>query len=262
MAYFSFLSLRASSVLAATAVVLMAALVPAQAQDSKVSVSAPAGQQPSSQAPAASSVQGPAEAGGNKTLSLADQNLMRELAQAHLAEAKMAALATAISSDPAIRTYAEKMLEEHLKVMAELRQLADQHKVVLPGGVEQEQAALLHKLSLLTGQEFNQLYLAEAGVTLHQAAHKLFEQASNRAQSPELKAFAAKLAPIAMQHLQLAQHMQNNPDTALNAVQATILAGQFPSAYSASAIKNRELNSNPAARGAAAIAGSATGVGK
>src|SRR3954462_15443954 len=49
-------------------------------------------------------------AAGNSQMSIADRKLMRELAQAHLAEIKTSALAPAISSNQAVRSYAEKML--------------------------------------------------------------------------------------------------------------------------------------------------------
>lgn len=150
-------------------------------------------------------------------ISNADTRMMRDLAQIHLAEIKTASLATAISTDPQVRSYAEQVLEEHYKALDELRRIADNKSVILPGGVEKENAALLHKLALQTGQEFDRVYLEQAGLKLHQEALRLFQEASNRSSMPELKAYASNLTKLATQHLEHAQAMMKSPEPAANA---------------------------------------------
>lgn len=199
---------------------------------------------------------------GKPRLGIADRTLMRELAQAHLAEVKMSALATAISRNDAIRSYAEKMLEEHLKALDELKMIAAENQVILPGGVEMEQAALLGKLAVLAGEEFNQLYMAQAGLASHQQAHQLFREAGSRAQAPELKAYAATLVPVIEQHLQLAQKMQENPGLALKAVQETVMAGQSTSTRALSGASSNQADNNSAVRGSSSLAGSAVDLRK
>ena len=195
-------------------------------------------------------------------LSGADRKLMRELAQAHLAEIKMSGLATAISGNEAIRSYGEKMLEEHLTALDELRQLAVRAKVILPGGVEKEQAGILQKLALQAGPDFDRLYLEQAGMASHEQSHRLFQQASSRAESPVLKDYAARLLPVIGQHLQMAQQMKDNPAAAMNAVQSSVSAGQSTSVNAAPGSSSDQSNSSSGAKGGASIAGSAKGSGK
>jgi len=162
---------------------------------------------------------------GKAKASNSDAQLLRDLASAQWAEIKMAGLATAISGDEATRLYAEKMVEEHYAAMDSLRRLARSLSVILPGGVDTEQAALLRKQALLTGPDFDRAYLQEAGVALHENAHKLV-QAASRASSPEIRDYAAMLLPVIGEHGKLAQAMQADPAKALAAVQATRRAGQ------------------------------------
>lgn len=195
-------------------------------------------------------------------LSNADRKLMRQLAQAHLAEIKMSALATAISGDTAIRGYGEKMLEEHLTALDELRQLANRTGVVLPGGVEKEHAAVLHQLALKAGDEFDRMYLDQAGFASHEQSHRMFQEASGRAESPMLKAYAARLVPVIGQHLQLARQMRDDPSSAAAAVQATVRAGQSTSIRAPVGSSSMQADSNSGAKGAGSVAGSTTGSGR
>ncbi|GIZ50253.1 DUF4142 domain-containing protein [Noviherbaspirillum aridicola] len=158
-------------------------------------------------------------------VSNADAQLMRDLGAAHLAEIKMAALATAISGDEAIRLYAQKMLEEHYAALDNLRRVARTAGVVLPGGVATEHAALLRKQALLTGQEFDRAYLQEAGLALHEQSHKL-AQSAMKASSPEVRNHAAMLLPVVEEHARLAETMNAEPAKAAAAVRGTLKAGQ------------------------------------
>ncbi|WP_334189460.1 DUF4142 domain-containing protein [Noviherbaspirillum sp.] len=191
----------------------------------------------------------------------ADRKLMRELAQAHLAEIKMSGLATAISANPAIRGYGEKMLEEHLTALDELRKLADRGGVILPGGVDKEAAAVLRQLALKAGDEFDRMYMEQAGFVNHEQSHRVFEEASSRAQSPVLKAYAARLVPVIGQHLQLAQQMRDNPAAAA-AVQSSVYAGQSTSIIAPTGSSSDQSKNSSGAKGAGSIAAGAAGSGK
>lgn len=197
---------------------------------------------------------------GKPRVSNADARLMRDLAQAHLAEIKTSGLAAAVSEDQAVRAYAEKMLEEHYQAYDRLKQIAGDAGVVLPGGVGTGQAALLKKLSLLTGKEFNQVYLEQAGVGLHEQSRQL-TQAAGRAQAPELKNYAAALDALIAEHHQLARAMLDDPSKAAAAVAATVRAGQSntTAAFAPPQSRGAQASGN---KGNASIAGNPAGVMK
>lgn len=161
---------------------------------------------------------------GKPSVSSSDAQLLRGLAQAHLAEIKMASLASSISGDEAIRLYARKMLEEHYDALTGLRRLAATFDVILPGGVNSDHAALLRKQALLTGPEFDRAYLEQAGLVLHEQAHGA-AQAASKAAAPEIRDYAAALQPVIEEHGRLAQAMRDDPAKASAAVRSTLKAG-------------------------------------
>lgn len=145
---------------------------------------------------------------GRSSISTADSTLMRELAKANLAEIQMSGLAQSISDNKALRNLAQTLLSNHGSAMTELRQLAAAKGVVLPGGPDKEHAAALRKLALLTGDDFNREFLAQAGTGAHEQSIKLFQDAGSRAKDAELKAYAAKYLPVLNAHLQMVQQAQ------------------------------------------------------
>ena len=192
---------------------------------------------------------------------LPDRRRLRALAQAHLAETKLSGLAAANATDPATRGYAEKMLEVHGRALDELRLLARRSGVLLPGGLESEQAALLHALGLTTGAQFDQLYLQTAGLDAHEQSARLLEETVNGPYATELKTLARNQLQVVRQQLQLAQQMQAAPAKAASLVAASVLAGKSGSAAtgadtSLSQPGNRHAN-NGAEKGSASLAGAA-----
>lgn len=192
---------------------------------------------------------------------LPDRRRLRALAQAHLAETKLSGLATANATDPGTRGYAEKMLEVHGRALDELRLLARRSGVLLPGGLEFEQANLLHALALKTGTQFDQLYLQTAGIDVHEQSARLLEETVDGPYTAELKTLARNQLKAVRQQLQLAQQMQAAPAQAASLVAASVLAGQSGSAAtgadaSLSQPGNRQGN-NGAEKGSASLAGAA-----
>jgi len=141
------------------------------------------------------------------TLSSADRNLMRTLAQIHLAEIDMAKMAQSRSDEIPVRSFAQRMIDDHSMLLTELKKLADARGVILPGGPDKKYAALQEKLAGMKGAEFTQNYLAYAGDKAHKEAHQLLQQAVQSAQDPALKENIAKSLPVVEQHLQMASHL-------------------------------------------------------
>lgn len=145
---------------------------------------------------------------GKDNMSPGDISMMRDLAQMNLAEIQMSGMALGVTANNAVRSFAQTMLDEHGNAMTELRKLADAKGAILPGGPGREHAATLKQLSLLTGDEFNRQFLAQAGTSAHEQSARLLEEVSSRAKDAELKAYAAKYLPIVNQHMKLVQQMQ------------------------------------------------------
>lgn len=186
----------------------------------------------------------------------ADQLAIRELAQVHLFETKLAGLATAISGNPTVRAYAVKMLADHLNALDTLRGIAARGGVTLPGGVESSQAAELHGLVLKTGADFDTSYLNDAGPVLKHQEMALFQRLAKSVQSDSLKRYTLAQMQLANRHLQLAEKMTASPQGG-NAIEAAPIAGQSVSAAAPVNTASNRKQGNSGAPGASSVAGSA-----
>jgi putative membrane protein len=63
-------------------------------------------------------------------------------------------------------------------------------------------------LSALSGNAFDEQYIAHVGVGDHERTHSLLTKVSKNAKDPDLKAYAAKTIKAVDQHLAMARKMQ------------------------------------------------------
>jgi len=169
--------------------------------------------QPGAAAPTADKdMAGKAAAGkdtGGKMLSKADQNMMREIAQANLAEIEAGKVALNQSKNDQVKSYAQRMIDDHMQAQKELEQLAQTKGVTLPTGPDNKHQAAIKKLSALEGDKFDKQYMAQGGISDHRNTHRLLERVQQRAGDPDLKALAAKMEPTVSQHLTMAQDLHS-----------------------------------------------------
>jgi|GEM_PF-6059648 len=131
-----------------------------------------------------------------QAISASDRRLMRQLLQEHIALAKMSALATSISGNDAVRQQAERVLVDHYGAIDTLRRIGCEGGVVLPGGVEADQAAVLRRLALAAGPQFDRLYQQEAGAQRIGRLRAVLAGSAERPQAPPLKDYARSTLPL------------------------------------------------------------------
>lgn len=146
----------------------------------------------------------------NGSMSKADQNLMREMAQANLAEIQAGKLAMEKSQSDQVKKFAQQMIDDHTKANGELQQLAQSKGVTLPNQPDKQHQAMVKKMGTMSGAEFDRNYMAQGGVRDHKNTHTLLQRAETRAKDPDLKALAGKMLPIVDRHLAMAQEMQGS----------------------------------------------------
>lgn len=172
------------------------------------STSGSAGQGASSAQSGAANASAGKEAGA-KSLSKSDQNIMREMAMANLAEIETGKIALNQSKNDQVRNFAQKMIDDHQQSQKELEQLAQAKGVTLPTESDKKHQAAAKKLSALEGDKFDKQYMKQGGMSDHKNTHKLLQRAQSRATDPDLKALAAKMEPIVSQHLTLAEDVSS-----------------------------------------------------
>lgn len=145
-----------------------------------------------------------------------DKSFMVKAAEAGNAEIAASKVALEKSTNPAVKDFAQKMIEQHTQVGDQLKQLASTKDVSLPSEPTVGQRAKIAVLDKLSGATFDKRYAGMIGVTAHKDAVKLFQKASTSAQDPDVKSFAAKTLPGLQEHLQMATELKSKVDAAKN----------------------------------------------
>lgn len=123
-------------------------------------------------------------------------------------EIALAELATQQASNPEVKSFAQKLVDDHKKVDEELTSLAGQKNVKLDQDDDPKEERHYKRLAKKSGTEFDQEFV-ETMVDMHEADVKMFEKASTDAKDSALKSFAAKHVDHLRQHLQQAQSLRS-----------------------------------------------------
>ncbi|MCI1014107.1 DUF4142 domain-containing protein [Herbaspirillum sp. C7C2] len=143
-----------------------------------------------------------------------DKSFMTKAAEAGNAEIAASKVALEKSSNPAVKDFAQKMIDQHGTVGDELKQLASSKDVTLPTEPSMAERAKIAILEKLSGNTFDKRYASMIGVSAHEDAVKLFQKSSTSADDPDVKNFAAKTLPGLKEHLKMGRDLKSKVDAA------------------------------------------------
>lgn len=179
-----------------------------------------AGTAPSATAPSAKG-SGDDDAKGGK-LSHGDRSFIADAAKGGMMEVEAGQIAQSKATDPAVKDFANTLVQDHTKANDELKQIAQSKGVQLPSKLDWTQGHELKKLKGEKGEKFDHEF-AQHEVKDHQKDIKKFEKAAKDLKDPDLKAWAEKTLPDLKKHLQMAQQL---PEAGKSSASAT---GHSPS---------------------------------
>jgi putative membrane protein len=117
-----------------------------------------------------------------------------------MAEVALGKMAAAKGTDSKVKDFGNMMVMDHGKANAELMSIAKAKNIVLPAGLDVEHQAKSDSLSKLGGAAFDKAYV-QTMVEGHQKTLALMQSEASGGKDTELKAFAAKTAPVVQMHL-------------------------------------------------------------
>lgn len=123
-------------------------------------------------------------------------------------ELQASQLALDRSSNPHVKTFARKMLDDHDRMTTELQKLGARKGVPVQAKMLVDPAVTA--LRARTGRAFDTGYVAIAGPTAHEAAIKLYEAEARDGHDPQLRAFAAAALPTLKAHLSAARELEKS----------------------------------------------------
>lgn len=140
-------------------------------------------------------------------LSAADKKGIMDMALANMAEVEAGKLALSKTQNAEVKTFAQQMVDDHGKALAEVQALAQSKGVTLPTEPDAKHKAMAAKLAKLSGDAFDKQYMKQAGLADHKATHAKLKNISKNAKDADVKAAAEKTMPTVEQHLKAAQQM-------------------------------------------------------
>jgi putative membrane protein len=178
------------------------ALAQSDSTPNRTPPAAPTGASGTGAAPGAAG--GAAARRGGDELDGGDRTFLENAAQGSHAEIEASKMAEKKASDPEVKAFAQKMMEDHSKANQELAALAKKKGYTPPEEPSLMQKAELKALSL-TDDGFDAMYANRIGVAAHEATLDMFKEAAENAKDPEIKEFAASKVPVLEEHLKMAR---------------------------------------------------------
>jgi putative membrane protein len=130
---------------------------------------------------------------------------VNDAALAGMTEIEVGKLALSKSKDPAIRGFAQRMVDDHTKANTELAAIAESKGITPPAKLDAEHQAMVTSLQSKPEADFNREYARHMNMD-HSKALALFEGAS---QSPDVDVanFAKKTLPTLKEHKTMAEKL-------------------------------------------------------
>jgi putative membrane protein len=149
----------------------------------------------------------------NGTSAMMDKAFVRQALQGGMAEVQLGQLALQKSSNPDVKQFAQKMVDDHTKLGDEMKQVAQQMNVKAPDSLSGKDKSTISKLNALNGDEFDKAYIKDM-VKDHKQDAKEFKQEAQNASNPALKQVATQGAQVIDQHLQMIEQIAQKNNVA------------------------------------------------
>jgi putative membrane protein len=134
-------------------------------------------------------------------VSLADTNFILAAAQGGMTEVKLGELAAKNGMREDVKDFGQLMVKDHTAINDDLKTLAAQKGVPLPENLDAKHQAMVDKLAVLTGSEFDDAYIASM-IKGHKKDAKAFKAEAAATQDADIKSFLDKSIPVVEAHLQ------------------------------------------------------------
>jgi len=178
---------------------------------------------------------------GMANMAAADHNFLMEAAMGGLMEVELGRVAAQQGTSEAVKTFGQRMVDDHSKANQELMNLAQGKGITLPTTLDEKHQKELTKMSALNGAEFDREY-TKMMVSDHRKDVSEFEKESSRGMDADLKEFATKTLPTLQEHLKLAEALPGAPRSGGNSNSS--MNSNSGGSRNSNSNRNRNGNSN------------------
>jgi putative membrane protein len=135
-----------------------------------------------------------------------DAAAMKQMAQSNLNEIAAGKIAASKAQSPQVKSFGQKMVDDHTQMLQDLRTLAKAKDVVLPESASAKDMAQGKLLERKSGAEFDREFM-EHMVKDHETALKESEALSSKAKDAEFRSAVQKAHGKIKEHYDMAQRL-------------------------------------------------------
>ena len=157
--------------------------------------------------------------------SSSDRKFVKSALEGGNAEVKLGQLAAQKGSSEDVKQFGQKMVDDHTKLGDQMKQIAQQQGMQVPGGISAKNKALETKLSGLSGDDFDKAYI-KAMVQDHKKDLSEFKKEASSGNDTSIKDAASKGAQVISEHLQMAQQMAQKHNIQMGDAMSNDMSGQ------------------------------------
>lgn len=128
-----------------------------------------------------------------------DKMFLKNSAEGSMTEIALSKLALQKSSNSEVKDFAQKMIDDHTKLISDMKPFAEQAGVTPPTKLKPEHKMVEKKLSALSGDAFDKQYIA-AMVKDHHKDLAEFKAEESSTQNADLKSTVSQGEQVVQQH--------------------------------------------------------------
>jgi putative membrane protein len=129
-----------------------------------------------------------------------DKEFMMKAAMGGMAEVEMGRLAASNATDPDVKAFGQRMVDDHSKANDQLKQVAATKGVTLPTEISKSERREMDKLAKMTGSEFDHAYV-KMMVKDHKEDVSEFSKEADKGTDSDVKSWAGTTLPTLQDHL-------------------------------------------------------------
>jgi putative membrane protein len=141
-----------------------------------------------------------------------DKAFVKKALEGSMAEVQMGQLALQKSSDDQVKQFAQRMVDDHGKMVDQMKPVAEQMGVKVPDSPSKGQMKSMEKMKALSGDDFDKAYIKDM-VKDHKKDSSEFKQEAQSTQNPQLKELVTQGSQTIDSHLQQIQQIAQSKGT-------------------------------------------------
>ncbi|MCU1236166.1 MAG: outer membrane protein [Candidatus Solibacter sp.] len=128
-----------------------------------------------------------------------DKTFVMNAALGGMTEVELGKLAVQKASNESVKSFGQKMVDDHSKINDDLKAVAAQEKIDIPVSLDSKHQATVDRLSKLSGAAFDRAYVRDM-VKDHDQDVMEFKKESQSGQNAAIREFATRTLPILQEH--------------------------------------------------------------